>query len=235
MFIWNIRWCGCCNEAARGNQTTPRPCSFVMEKKVYRIETPRLVLRCYQPSDAPLLLSAIEGSLPELKEWLPWAKYEPEELSAKVERLRRFRGDFDLGNDFIYGIFDKNEDVLIGSTGLHTRLGEHAREIGYWVNTAYGGQGYVTEAVQALLKIGFDVENLNRIEIRCDPRNEKSRKIPEKLGFKLEAVLKDRLTDNAGEWRDVMIWTLFRAEYAVAAYRNVLYRAFDAAGYEMAL
>lgn len=199
-------------------------------EKVYRIETERLVIRCYQPSDALMLKRAVDASLPELQAWLPWAKYEPEDLPAKVERLRQFRGFFDLGQDFIYAIFDPEEKVQIGSTGLHTRLGAYAREIGYWANSEYAGRGYITEAVQALLRVGFDIEGLQHIEIRCDPRNVNSSKIPERLGFTLEAVLKNRLYDADGAWRDVMIWTLFRSDYEKMPYRNLLMRAFNAAG-----
>ena len=63
-----------------------------------------------------------------------WAKAEPEPLAAKVERLRKYRGQFDLGENYTFGIFSKDEKVLVGSTGLHPRIGPNAREIGYWIN-----------------------------------------------------------------------------------------------------
>ena len=47
----------------------------------------RLVLRCWNPADAPLLKAAIDGSLEHLRPWMPWARHEPEALEAKVERL----------------------------------------------------------------------------------------------------------------------------------------------------
>jgi len=84
----------------------------------YRIHTPRLVIRCYEPADAPLLQSAIAESLEHLLPWMPWAHDEPEPLQAKVERLRRFRGMFDLGQDFVYAILDRDEARLLGGTGL---------------------------------------------------------------------------------------------------------------------
>lgn len=66
----------------------------------YRIHTRRLLLRCWQPTDAPLLKAAIDANLAHLRAWLPWAQHEPEELPMKIERLRRCRGEFDLGEDF---------------------------------------------------------------------------------------------------------------------------------------
>jgi len=55
--------------------------------------------------------------------------------------LRKFRDQFDLGHDFPYGAFDRAETELVGSSGLHTRLGPGAREIGYWVHAAHTGKG----------------------------------------------------------------------------------------------
>src|SRR5574338_986969 len=100
----------------------------------YRIETRRLVLRCYNPSDAPLLAESVTESVEHLRPWMPWVYAEPEPLQAKVQRLKRFRGQFDLGQDFIYGIFNPENTRLLGGTGLHTRLGDSALEIGYWIH-----------------------------------------------------------------------------------------------------
>ena len=63
--------------------------------KAYRIETERLVIRCYNPSDAPLLKLAIDESLDHLRPWMPWAMHEPESVEAKIDRLRAYRGQFD--------------------------------------------------------------------------------------------------------------------------------------------
>ena len=66
----------------------------------YRINTPRLVLRCWDPADATLLSTAISESLDHLRPWMPWVQEEPQPIDARVNRLRRFRGDFDLDRDY---------------------------------------------------------------------------------------------------------------------------------------
>ena len=99
----------------------------------YRILTPRLCLRCWQPKDAAALKTAVDESREHLIPWMPWAKEETT-LRAQVDRLRRVRAQFDLGEDFIYGIFSRDEKQVLGSSGLHTRVGTLAREIGYWVH-----------------------------------------------------------------------------------------------------
>ena len=195
--------------------------------RTYRIETARLVIRCYSPQDAPLLRQSINESLDHLLPWMNWAKAEPEPLAAKVERLRKYRGQFDLGEDYTFGIFSKDEKVLVGSTGLHPRIGPNAREVGYWINANYVGKGYATECVRALLKVGFEIEQLDRIEIRGEPANLASMRIPEKLGFAHEATLKNRLEGPDGLPRDVMIWSLFKDQYEASSLPDFELAAFD--------
>ena len=79
----------------------------------YRIVTRRLVVRCWEPRDAPLLKEAIDSSLDHLRPWMPWAQHEPQTLAEKVELLREFRGQFDLGDNSVYGIFDAAEERVL--------------------------------------------------------------------------------------------------------------------------
>jgi len=202
--------------------------------KTYRIETERLVLRCYQPSDAPLLKKSIDDSLPELLTWMPWAKNEPESLEKKIERLRAFRGQFDLGQDYVFGVFNLDETVLIGSSGLHTRAGANIREIGYWIHSQQTNQGYATEVTRALTKVGFEIEDLDKIELRCDLLNAKSAAIPKKLGYHHEATMKRRVVINElSQLIDVMHWTMFREEYDLLDIKLMPLKAFDVLGKEI--
>jgi len=196
----------------------------------YRVLTERLVLRCYRPEDAPLLRAAIEASLDHLRPWMPWARYEPESVQRKAMRLRRFRGLFDLGTDFIYGIFDAEEHRVLGGTGLHPTLGAGAREIGYWLHVDHTGRGYATEAVAALVRVGFECEALRRIEIHCDPANVPSAAAPQRLGFWPQVTVRNRVATRRGTRRDTMIWRLTLAEYASSPLRAAPVDAFDAAG-----
>ena len=174
----------------------------------YGIRTQRLLIRCYHPSDAPILLEAITHSLDDLKIWMPWAQSEPSSLESKQELLKKFEQEFLENIDYTFGIFNKQENVLIGSTGLHTRIGADAREIGYWINSKYANQGYATESTQALIKVGFEHHAVNTIEIHCDPKNVTSLKIPKKLGFDLVDTLQNNTTSPEGEPRNTMVWRM---------------------------
>ena len=164
----------------------------------YRIETERLVVRCYEPRDAPLLKEAIDSSLEHLQPWMPWALDEPQTLEQKIELIESFRASFDAGENFTYGIFAADEAEVLGGTGLHPRVGPGGLEIGYWVRASATRQGIVTESTAALTRAGFEVCEADRIEIRIEPRNEASFGVPRKLGFVEEATLRRRLPGARG-------------------------------------
>jgi len=179
----------------------------------YRIESERLVIRCYDPKDALYLQEAVQESVEHLRPWMPWVKDEPEELKVKIERLRVFRADFDLSKNYVYGVFDPNETELVGGTGLHPRVGSNAFEIGYWIHVNHVNKGYATEISAALTKIAFEIEHVNRVEIHCEPNNIRSAAIPKKLGYVYEATLRNRCENIEGELIDSMIWSLLKDDY----------------------
>jgi RimJ/RimL family protein N-acetyltransferase len=201
-----------------------------MPAPAYRIHTSRLVLRCWNPADAPLLTAAITASLEHLRPWMPWAHFEPESVEAKAQRLRGFRADFDSDRNFIYGIFDAEETEVLGGTGLHPRVGVGAREIGYWIHADHVGRGYATEAAAALTRVAFEVDRVRRVEIHCDPKNEPSAAIPKRLGYRYDATLRQRQQTSEGEPRDTMIWSLLRDEYPESEAAGSPIRAFDVLG-----
>jgi RimJ/RimL family protein N-acetyltransferase len=194
----------------------------------YRIVTERLVLRCWEPRDAPLLKDAVDSSIDHLLPWMPWAAHEPQSLEEKVSLLRQFRGNFDLGQDFVYGMFTLDEKQAVGGTGLHTRIGDDAFEIGYWLRASRAGEGLATESTAALTRIAFELTEVDRVEIRCEPGNERSRAIPHKLGYTEEATLRRRLRNP--EPRDVVVYSLFRGDFASSRAAHAAVEAYDAAG-----
>jgi RimJ/RimL family protein N-acetyltransferase len=195
----------------------------------YRIETERLVIRCYEPRDAEIVKEAIDSSLDHLRPWMPWAEQEPQTLEQKSELLRGFRSAFDAGENFVYGIFSADESQVLGGTGLHPRIEPGGLEIGYWVRESATRQGIVTESTAAVARVGFEVCGADRIEIRIEPRNEASKGIPRKLGFVEEATLRRRLfAREGGPLRDVTIFTMFREDFEPT--RAATIRAYDARG-----
>lgn len=201
----------------------------------YRIETERLVIRCYRPEDALLLKEAIDSSLDHLRPWMPWAGDEPHPLAQKVELLRRFRGDFDLGRNFTYGVFEPDESRLLGGAGLHPRGGPGSLEIGYWIRADAIGRGLATEVAAVLTRAGFERCDLVRVDVQVDPANERSLGIPRKLGFVEEGRLRRRLEPHepGGLRRDSAMFTMLAEELTGSPCMRYSYRAYDALGSEL--
>jgi RimJ/RimL family protein N-acetyltransferase len=199
----------------------------------YRIETERLVIRCYDPRDAPLVKEAIDSSLEHLRPWMPWAENEPQTLEEKTELMKYFRAGFDTSDNFTYGIFARDESEVLGGTGLHPRIGPGGLEIGYWIRASATRHGFVTESSAALTRVGFEVCGADRIEIRIEPGNDASFGVPRKLGFVEETTLRRRLPSrpSGGPLRDLTIFTMFREDFDPAIAPEL--RAFDAAGRQL--
>ena len=183
----------------------------------YRIETDRLVIRCYDPfADAPLLKECVDSSIDHLLPWMPWARFEPQTLEEKVDLLRGFRSSFDGDLDYAYGVFSRDESRQLGGSGLHTRGGSGALEIGYFIRADAVGRGLATELTAVLTRIGFERCGVERMDIRIDPDNARSIRIPEKLGYTLEGLQRRRLPPKVdGEpRRDSLLYTMVREELA---------------------
>jgi RimJ/RimL family protein N-acetyltransferase len=181
----------------------------------YRIETDRVVIRCWDPRDAVLLKDAIDSSLDHLRPWMPWADANPQSLDENIDLLRGFRSAFDAGSDFLYGVFSADEQVVLGGAGLHPRVGDGALEIGYWIRRNAIGQGLATEVAAALTRVAFDVSEVERVEIHADPANLSSCRIPAKLGFRQEARLRRRLPRRLPDHPapDVLIFSMVVEEF----------------------
>lgn len=201
----------------------------------YRIETERLVLRCWEPEDAPLAKDAVDASIDHLLPWMPWARFEPQTLDQKVELLRTFRGEFDLGTNFIYGVFAPDESRALGGSGLHPRGGEGSLEIGYWIRAEEIGRGLATELAAVLTRAGIEKVGLDRVDVQVDPRNERSLRVPRKLGFVEEGTLRRRLPpdEEGGVRRDSVLFTMLREELAGSPCLQYDYVAYDALGREL--
>jgi len=198
----------------------------------YRVVTSRLVLRCWNPPDAPLLKTAIDANLEHLYPWMPWVNNEPTDLQVKIETIRRFRSEFDAGKQFVYGIFNPEETEVWGGSGLHPRVGDEGLEIGYWIHKDQIRKGLAAETAAALTRVALEVNGMRRIEIHCALENEASAGVARKLGYHLDGALRKRLVTADGLARDEMVWTMLADEYpgSVAATLAAPIEAYDAIG-----
>ncbi len=173
-----------------------------------RVETSRLVLRPWTPAEAPLLKSAVDISVDHLRPWMPWAANAPFSIAETEEHVARLSTAFHAGDDFAYGVLSADESEVVGGSGLHPRIGRGGLEIGYWIRVDLTRRGYATEVARALTEAGLAVAGVDRVEIHCDPNNTPSRRIPERLGYRLvETRRADKFTP-AGDPRDTLVFRI---------------------------
>ncbi len=184
-----------------------------MEKKFphARLETANLILKRHQVEESHVMAKAVRDNMERFVLTFPWAhvKYSSDEALKYIEDTLV---QWDRGELFDFSIYNKHMDYM-GNVGVHTIKWEHARaEIGYWIRKEFEGKGHMTEAVSALMQELFSL-GINRIEIRCDPENERSKKIPQRLGMKQEAHFREHVFQQ-NAYRDTLVYASLAHEWS---------------------
>lgn len=158
-------------------------------QETFPLRTARgLELRPVEPGDGRILFQLTAANRGNLRLWLPWVDgiQGPADTARFIEISRR---SFAEGTGLVLAV--RLQGRVIGVVDFH-HLDSINRKasIGYWLGERWRGNGLMSEAVACLVKYGFQALGLNRIEIRVAPENERSRRIPERLGFREEGHLR---------------------------------------------
>lgn len=151
-----------------------------------------------------------------LAPWEPvWAS---DELTkgAYRRRIKRYQKEARLDTAYAFFVFRKEDDKLIGGCTLsNVRRGvTQCCALGYWIGERFARQGYMHDAVRALVPFVFSTLGLHRIEAACLPTNEASINLLTKQGFQQEGLARRYLQIN-GEWRDHILFALLEDEARV--------------------
>ncbi|KMP35583.1 acetyltransferase [Bacillus cereus] len=176
--------------------------------------TERLFIRMPKPGDGKAVYDAIQASMKELKPWMVFAQKEQTKEEVEVS-IRKSHIQFLQREDLRLLVFSKETGEFIASAGLHRINWDIPQfEIGYWIDSRFSGKGYMVEAAKGITDYAFSELKANRVEIRCDSLNKKSRAIPEKLGFKLEGTLESASVAVDGNGlRDMCVFAMTRYTY----------------------
>jgi RimJ/RimL family protein N-acetyltransferase len=174
-------------------------------------DTDRLTIRAPRYGDGQEIVTAVNESLNELREWMPWGK-EPANVEATEARLRAAMARWITREDLLLHVYLKGTSTFVIGSGLH-RIDWHARkfEIGYWCRTKYVGNGYVTEMVNGLTAFAFEHLGANRVEIRCDARNFRSAAVAKRCGFLQEGILRHDALGVDGDLRSTLVFSKISA------------------------
>jgi ribosomal-protein-alanine N-acetyltransferase len=150
----------------------------------------------------------------------PWEPvWSTDELSkgAFRRRLRRYQKEARQDSAYAFFVFRQFDNALVGGCTLsNVRRGvTQCCSLGYWVGERFARQGYMFDAVRALIPFIFRTLGLHRIEAACLPDNEASKNLLAKAGFRQEGLARRYLQIN-GEWQDHALFALLADEVPLA-------------------
>jgi [ribosomal protein S5]-alanine N-acetyltransferase len=183
--------------------------TVIRVERMPTLETERLTLRPFTPEDATAVYQLV-------KEWdvasttlnIP----HPYEPAMADSWIRSHTISAAAGDGFTLALIERAGGALIGSIALRLSPPHDRGELGYWVGRPYWGQGYITEAARAVMKHGFEVLNLNRIEAHHLTRNPASGRVMQKLGMTWEGRAREHVK-KWDEYEDVEAYSILRREY----------------------
>ncbi len=186
---------------------------MLSSRRKIRLETERLTLRPPMHADFRAWTALRQESSDFLIPWEPtWAG---DHLSRKAFTNRVYWAQRSIANGTAMPLFmiRRSDDVLLGAITLdNIRRGPaQAGTAGYWIGGRHARQGYMREAIEAVVHHAFSILDLSRIEAGCLPENDASRRLLEKCGFKYEGVAQSYLQIN-GRWRNHVLYANLRGD-----------------------
>jgi [ribosomal protein S5]-alanine N-acetyltransferase len=172
------------------------------------IETERLILREASKADADDMLAYLSD--PKVVKHMG---LEPFQTVEDVhDEIGWYASIFREGTGMRWGITLKDEDRVIGSCGFLNNVSKHYRsEVGFELSREYWGKGIAHEALEAVVKYGFQHLELERIEALIEPANLPSQKLVEKTGFQREGLLR-HYEYTCGKFDDLYMYSLLRED-----------------------
>lgn len=173
-------------------------------------ETDRLLLRPFVVGDQEQY--AAYHSQPEVYRYLYMETPTGDALSEQFNQVLNPRFEKD-GDVYRLAVVRKEDDAVVGEVLLKLANRNALQgEVGYIFNPAFAGKGYATEAVAAMLRIGFEEVGFHRIFARLDAANAGSVGVVERLGLRREAHLLQNDRFN-GQWGDEYVYAMLRSEW----------------------
>ena len=179
------------------------------------VRSRRLVLRCYHAGDGSILHAAAVRNGSHL------ARFESGNilLSADTEErgeilAQELHARWVAREAFFAGAFLRESGAFVGQVYLGpVDWGTPEFEIGYIADCEHEGQGYVTEAVQAMLGLAFGQLGAHRVSLRTDETNIRSQHVAQRCGFTLREHLRQVRVSPTGPVSDEAVYGLLREEY----------------------
>ena len=170
-----------------------------------------LELALVEPSFAKKYYDIVGKQRDYLSQWLTWPSHAKSE-EFFLSFIKKSLHDYANGESLVCAMIFCEE--LVGNISFNTISYELKKvEIGYWLSCDYQGKGIVTKSVSKLISYAFNELNMEKVQISAAVDNDSSRRVCERLGFKLEGVISN--TENLnGRIVDHAIYGLSRAKWS---------------------
>ena len=179
----------------------------------------RVLVRPYTVDDAPAIREAVDETREALLRWMPWGD-DHRTIEQSVAFCSRACEGFHQRTDFIVGIFEREVGRFLGGSGLHVKdRAARAFELGYWIRASAEGRGYVAETARLVTAAAFESMGAERVMVCCDPENERSLRVIERLGFPYEGTMFRTQRRRDGGLRDTRVHAMVREDYERAKAR----------------
>ncbi len=180
-----------------------------------RMETERLLLRAYQVGDGPMIFAASLRNRDHL------STFESENvlMSLKDEEhaevvVRELWEKWNARECYFIGLFEKTTNEWVGQVYVGATDWELLEfTIGYVADVNHEGKGYVSEAVQRVLKMLFEDAGAHRVRSECDENNIRSVRLLERCGFRKEAHLRENKRYTDGSYHGDYLYAMLSREY----------------------
>lgn len=176
-----------------------------------RLEGPRVYLCPPRMADWKTWAALREECRAFLVPWEPTWPHDALTRQAFRRRLKAYNQEWRRGTGFSFLVYRLHDRTLMGGVTLsNVRRGvAQAASMGYWIGERFARQGYMTEAVLAVVEFAFEELGLHRIEAACLPHNDASRNLLLKVGFRQEGYARQYLRIN-GKWQDHLLFEMLR-------------------------
>lgn len=161
------------------------------------IETERLIIRPPKLGDAKPVNLAINQSLNEISRWMPWASDPSLETTEDFIRRGIHSWKESQPKELPMIIELKSTGEIISASGFNEKSNFEVPmfETGYWINTEFAGNGFITEAITAIARFAFEHFSAVRVQICAQKENIRSINVAKRAGFIEEAILKNFRVD----------------------------------------
>jgi RimJ/RimL family protein N-acetyltransferase len=177
---------------------------------IMQLPTERLILRPHRADDWSAV--AAYANHPDVLRYRPDVVRSPEQMRAHLQHLVAGQ-QRDPRTSYHFAVTLAANERLIGWCGLSIKDRERqSAELGYDLDRAYWGVGYMTEAARALVGWGFTTLGLHRIFAECHPANAASIRIMQKIGMTYEGHLRANVWVK-GSWWDTIIYAILDHEW----------------------